>query len=211
MTTNDTLPQRVGHNLRRLRGDHSQTTVAETSQQFGAGWRSGHISHQEAGEFKATHEVVALLQLTLTTLLERPVALGELLGYDSEYLPDSETGEVDSEYWGANQPFELAPGFEVLPSDYLRFLHEDNPQLLIKAANELATLRARFNPSAQEVRIANKLGVDALTLHEYSKKLWGKGFEQARDQLAGAGASPQRKGRYSVQLLEQLREELGRG
>lgn len=211
MTTNDTMPQRIGRNLRRLRGEYSQTTIAETAQKFGAGWRSGHVSHFEAGEFKATLEVVALLQLTLTTLLERSVSLSELLGYDPEYLPDRETGEVDEKYWGANQAFDLAPGFAVLPSDYLRFLHEDDPQLLIDAADGLATLRARFNPSAQEVRMANKLGTDALTLHQWSKQLWGRGFEQERDRLAGPGSSPQRKGRYSVQLLEQLREAQQRG
>lgn len=209
MSTHHTLAQRISHNVRRLRGDHSQATLADASRLFGTSWQSGHISHFEKADYKATHEAVTLLQLSLTTLLERPVALGELLGYDPEYRPDRETGEVDPDYWGANQPFDLGGGFEVLPSDYLQYLRDDDPQHLITAARSLRTLRERFISTPQEEKLARKLGVSPERFRELSQALWGTTFEQRRDQLAGDGASPQRKGRYSVQLLAELREAMG--
>lgn len=57
-----------------------------------------------------------------------------------------------------------------------------------------------------EERLASKLGISAEQLQDWSQQLWGEAIEARRDRLAGEGASPQKKGRVTGKLLDELRQ-----
>ncbi len=73
----------------------------------------------------------------------------------------------------------------------------------VKARNGLAF--AAHSASGSEKRAAKSLGWNIYELYAWSWQLWKTTFSRKRDELAGADASPQRRGIVSRDLMAELK------
>lgn len=217
-----TLADVVGANLRRLRANYPMNELIHAARPYGVTWSAGSISAIERGNARVTIETLSLLQLGLSRLLDRPVHLHELLGYDPNYNPNEHWDEWDEEtqtginhntedYWGADKLVQWTEGSYLYVSDVVAWFENQDPEALAEAfkrAQQLLNLVDRLPAlvTPGEERIAGKLGITAEQLQVWSQELWGEAIEARRDRLAGEGAIPQKKGRVTGKLLDELRK-----
>ena len=71
--------------------------------------------------------------------------------------------------------------------------------------------RMRRRSGLTEYRLATRLGISRDQLASMSFRLWQKTFSERRDQLAGADANAQKRGRISRELRAQLEKALADG
>lgn len=216
-----TLAEVVGKNLRRLRSDYPMFDLITAARPYGVRWGAGSIGSFERGNARVTIETLTLLQLGLSNLLGRTVQLHELLGYDPSYNPNEHWDEWDEEtqtginhneedYWGVDKLVQWSEGSYLFVSDVMAWFDTRDPEVLKKgfeSAQQLLNLIDKLPPvvTPGEERLAKKLGISAEQLQDWSQKLWGEAIEARRDRLAGEGASPQKKGRVSGKLLDEIR------
>lgn len=204
------LPQVIGRNVRKFRGDHTLEDVALSGHGFGAGWSSGSISAIEQGRFKATVETLALLSLSLTYLRgqEYPeIRIGDLLETDLpiELNATMQTDPDSLIQWlgGGRLDAWLSPGaMHVLQkkasaeTERIKGLHFP-PEWVIDTG--------RGGPiTTGEKRLAKRASIDPYELRAWSLHLWGKALEDHRDEIAGPDSTPQKKGRVSRDLLQEV-------
>lgn len=211
-----TIAQVVGENVRKFRGDSTLEDVAIQGKKLGSNWSSGSISAIERGNFKVTIENLLLLSL----------ALGHLKGQGA--VPLSEL--VSGENW-----LMVNDGFRIHRDDLLAYLSgaeigdDSREESYIEAAfaakieakkKELGeivgpwdwgkeeTLQRVASREAlpSEVRIAKRLGIEPRELIVWSQHLWATSFEDQRDIRSGEGASAQKRGRVSRELMEEIRK-----
>ena len=91
-----------------------------------------------------------------------------------------------------NNPINLTDELSATTAEIVEILSGPFPQKL------------NSGPSYGELRIAEKVGMTWEQLREQSVSKWGKGFEQHRDELAGENATPQKRGRVTRKLIEEL-------
>lgn len=217
-----TLAEVVGKNLRRLRSDYPMFDLITAARPYGVQWGAGSIGSFERGNARMTIETLSLLQLGLSRLLDRPVHLHELLGYDPNYNPNEHWDEWDEEtqtginhntedYWGADKLVQWTEGSCLYVSDVVAWFENQDPEALAEGferaqqlLNLIDSLPTLVTPG--EERIAGKLDITAEQLQVWSQELWGEAIEARRDRLAGEGASPQKKGRVTGKLLDELRK-----
>ncbi|MCK6083219.1 hypothetical protein KZX32_06920 [Corynebacterium kefirresidentii] len=217
-----TLPELVGQNLHRLRYRFSLTEFVGVAREYGATWSTSSISAIERGNANVTLEGLGLIQVTLSELLNRPVQLNELLGFDPSYNPNEHWDEWDEEtqtginhneedYWGADKLVQWTNNQFIYVSDVVAWINNPTPDILqagFERAKELLRLAGKLPPvvTPGEERLAAKLGISAEQLQDWAQQLWGEAIEARRDRLAGEGASPQKRGRVSGKLLDELRQ-----
>lgn len=189
---------------------------------FGVTWSAGSISSFERGNARITVETLTLLQLGLSRLLDRSIELHELLGFDPSYNPndhwdewdeETQTGvnQNDEDYWGADKLVQWSEGSYLYASDVVAWFETRDPEVLEKGferAQQLLNLTDKLPAlvTPGEERLAKKLDISAEQLQNWSQQLWGEAIEARRDRLAGEGATPQKKGRVSGKLLDELRQ-----
>ena len=66
-------------------------------------------------------------------------------------------------------------------------------------------------PSTTEDRLAKRSNLAVEELRAWSQHLWRMTIEKKRDEEAGPGATPQKKGRVTRELLDQIHEAMGNG
>lgn len=211
-----TLGQVIGQNVRLLRGSHTLEELATHGRAVGATWSSGSISAIERGDFKTTVETVALLALALDRLrgaeflrgnitsrdllqTDQPIALGKTLATSTEellrFLGGGYSGEV------INTTYHLTQAREGIGEQVAKLESLNLP-------NDSFDLFRRVEEAGPETpateRLAKKIGADPYELRSWSVHLWGKTFEDHRDQIAGPDSTPQKKGRVSRELLEEI-------
>ena len=216
-----TLPELVGQNLRRLRYRFSLTEFVGVAREYGATWSTSSISAIERGNANVTLEGLSLIQVTLSELLGRPVQLNELLGFDPSFNPNEHWDEWDEEtqtgvfhneedYWGVDKLVQWTNNQVLYVSDLVAWINNPTPDILqagFERAKQLLRLAGKLPPvvTPGEERLAKKLDISAEQLQDWSQQLWGEPIEARRDRLAGEGASPQKKGRVSGKLLDEIR------
>ena len=220
--TNDhpTLPEVIGQNLKRLRGDHTMDELATAGRRIGAKWSSGSIGAMETGAFKPTIETLAALALALDRLNGEPMkgktTISELIETDGQielagivtnsaalakFLSGSPSGAViDWNYVNADVRNQVL--------DYTdRLANLNLPDMDIEEA--IAALDGP--PSTTEDRLAKRSNLAVEELRAWSQHLWRMTIEKKRDEEAGPGATPQKKGRVTRELLDQIHEAMGNG
>lgn len=217
-----TLSQVIGRNVQRLRGDHTLEEVATQGRRFGARWSGGSVRAIEQGEFKETLETIALLALALDgldperkTIGDGKITVWDLLQTDQSIILGTKvrtTVERLLDFLGGAPSGSLYDGRQVLAGleEGLRELTEKVESLNLpnQTLQLLEDIEDAGPESATEHRLAKKIGVDVLELRAWSVYLWGKSFESHRDQEAGPGATPQKKGRLSRDLLSEIQQAM---
>lgn len=213
------LPQVIGANVRRLRGEFTMEQLANEGRAYGVSWSAGSIGAIERGAFKPTIETLAALTLALSTLglkegqAHGKVALSELIQSNGtiELNPSIWTETDDLEHWLRDSHLDV----RVSPAALRSMTSRANARL-----DEVKSMRfpegyvidtTAFNePSDTEMRLSKKAGIDPLELQVWARELWGRPIEDQRDVLAGDGATPQKKGRVSRELMHEVTEAIKR-
>lgn len=209
-----TIPQVIGENVKRLRGDFTLEDLASYGRSIGATWSSGSVRAIERGDFKATIETIALLALALDRLTddgtktmrgaitsrdllqtEGKIELGNKYATNTErlleFLGGGTSGTVmDMDHFGTKVKSAM---------DQMKSLNLPSG-MLVSNMEEME----RHPVTPTEERLAKRIGIDVLELRNWAWHLWGTTFERQRDNLAGEGASPQKKGSVSPQLLDEI-------
>ncbi|MEJ6013387.1 hypothetical protein WG936_06015 [Corynebacterium sp. H127] len=211
-----TIAQLVGENVRRLRGDFTLEDLAFAGKRLGSNWSSGSISSIERGNFKVTIENLLLLSIALGEMKEQPaVPLSELLSgegwlritpvlrFPQDMLRGYLSGiRVDD---GEKKDSIVKSSFEVAPEDIEKEREKFPGPWNLR--EEISLVRAMIRQTQPvEERIAKRLDMDPRHLKIWVQYLWDTSFEEQRDIRAGDGASAQKRGRVSRELMEEIRK-----
>lgn len=212
------LPQVVGRNARRFRGDHTLENVATYARDLGAKWSSGSVSAIESGRSKCTVETLATLSMALTALrqfdggAQDSVTITDLLQTEEEILI-TQTYSVTSgqllEWLGGEGPGNAFLDMEKVTRNldaYAEFLKSLN--LPPNSAKFFMIHSNEMPETPGDVRLAKKAGIHVDELRAWAFHLWEKSFENHRDEIAGPDSTPQKKGRVSRELLGQIQEAM---
>lgn len=210
------LPHVIGLNVEKIRGANTRDNVADHGRTYGAPWSGGSIRAIERGEFKATVETLALLALALTDLRgdDGPgVTIADLLETDQkiQLTESAQTTPANLQDWLAGGGVDAL----VDPSDMVRgmmrpFLSEMEELADLNHPKEFDSMRGvkkvqSFGPATStERRLAKRIGIHPHEFRAWSLHLWGEMFEDHRDEIAGPGATAQKKGNVSKPLLDEI-------
>lgn len=210
-----TIEQIVGRNIRRAR-ERTGLTLSEISKElrgYGISWSTGRLGDIEAGRGTASVQVVVMLALVLSSLggsVVRPVDLlhaevpvligpghamrpGPFNELVEQGLPDAEVGMfTDSEVRlrsAFSSMYDALEGIGTVVS-------------LAQAGKAIETF------SDADYRNARRLQVDRNAYIGACLRLWGRLLSEETEARAPEGASPQKKGRITRELLGSLRGQL---
>ncbi|MGO3067515.1 helix-turn-helix domain-containing protein [Corynebacterium casei] len=216
-----TLAQVVGKNVRNLRGAHTLDDVAAYGRKFGATWSSGSVSAIERGNFKVTIETLIFLAFALDQVrgaetVGDGLTIRDLL--DSDELIDFGANTIRTTTSDLMKFLSGQPSGHVLNMEHAMDLFSEQLKDWVGEMDEmnLPTNLASFHIGVEEggtetrtdIRLAKKIGIHPYELRSWAIELWGKNFESRRDEVAGKDATPQKKGRVSRQLLNEIQEAM---
>lgn len=215
------LPQVIGQNVRRLRGDRTMDELATAGRIAGVRWSSGSIRAIETGTFKPTIETLAALTLAIDRLngekLRGKTTLFDLLKTDGQIQLTTEIVSSDESLrrFLSGEPSgsvidqkQLRKDIATRVTEYAERLNSLNlPDLDIEDFINLEGAPA----STTEERLAKRAGIQVEELRMWAHFLWSKTIEEKRDEIAGEGATPQKKGRATRGLITQILDEMNNG
>lgn len=218
----DSIPVVLGRNVRAIREHHGLTMadVAKEVRSYGVKWSTGRLTQVEHGEGAATIQLLLVLALTLSDLTGEKVTPELLLTTDADVqlTPDQElTGQAFTDVFAGRTTTLLAhdiPEGVQQASETVQRVLETNSVLgdilggdvtfgAIRAANKARTLA--------DERAARKLGLTDTEFLAWSVRLWGKMMSAEVEERAEPGATPQKKGRITRQLMDEMRGAVDRG
>jgi transcriptional regulator with XRE-family HTH domain len=176
----------IGRNARNLRLDAGITldAVAQASRRYGLNWTTGRVIEIEKGKYTPTLSTLFTLTHILGALSGRPLTVRALLGGgDDIAVTDTVTlsaAAVGSYFEGEPVVFPEPP------------VDDDAPPHLVARTN----LTDRW--------AAKALDIDIPTLTGLSLALWNGTFSEERDRRAGPGATKQRKGQFTRELIREI-------
>jgi len=215
-----TVAEVVGRNVRKLRGGHTADVLARAARREGLKWGSGRVSELEAGKVSPTLPTLFVLAQALHVVTGQSVSLADLVRADglirindklevkagklvesvSESPVDLTLGDLPGD------PHKRALTAAQGAVDSMRGLPE---YLLHTKASESSHVDARFGET--EERIAKSLGISRTRMNLESAYLWRDAFSTERDRRAGPDANPQKRGRVSRELKDELRASVRHG
>jgi len=214
-----TVAEVVGRNVRRLRGGHTADELARAARREGLKWGSGRVSELEAGKVSPTLPTLFVLAQVLGNVTKRPVSLADLVQTDgsirvndqlvvrAEKIAESVSAEpvqlVVRDVEGESE--RVHDGMQGVIAE-LAALPDHLRDLLSSASSEIAQ-----RSGETEDRIAKSLGISLMRMNLESAHLWRDAFSAERDRRAGPDANPQKRGRVSRELKDELRASVRRG
>lgn len=216
-----TIPQVVGVNLRTIRHQYGLTLndVSKALRSFGFNWSTGRLGDIEAGRGSATVQMVLGLSMALSEACEEPISPLQLLRSEAPVSLDGKWLAVKGEVFErllSGQQHSVRPGTdtpgpnegEVLERfDALLSRDEKAPETADAGAS--AVLSADWDLA--DSRAAKRLNMRDEDFQRLCVDTWGHLLSVEVRQRADHGASPQKKGRITRQLLEELKAGVERG
>jgi transcriptional regulator with XRE-family HTH domain len=194
----DTIPVVLGRNVRRLRtsGGLTLAAVAEEVRSYGVRWSTGRITRIEQGDGSVTVETLIVLSLGLSELLGTAVTPAQLLSSDDP-VQLGEGVAVRSDALG-----------EVLAGRKTSLLLDDVEgavEALAQTTRQVSETRATVHAGLAEERAARKLGWSDEELSQLALSLWGRSLSVEARARAGEGATPQKVGHVTRELMAELK------
>ena len=216
MCVTNSMAEVAGRNARRLRLNTRPTPtledLARAVRTYGLRWSTGSVGSFESGRTVGlTLETLVAVAAGLGDAIGRAVTLQELFadGGDVAVNPDLTirlsklqavlSGEV-VRLGAVRPPRGAASGLRTWP-----------PTPTAWWSGVSASLHAKvfFDFREGDVRMCKNIGVEPDVGAMAMAKLWKKTFVARRDELAGPGAKPQRRGQISRRLKAELQELIG--
>ncbi|MHA7287124.1 hypothetical protein ACX80I_12655 [Arthrobacter sp. MDT3-44] len=195
-----TVAEVVGANLKEMRAQYD-ITLAELSRwlrfALGLNWSTGRLADVESGRGSATVQVVLALSLAISDIsgeevppghfliTDKPVVLGPTMTLVGPVLREVFDGEKLS-----------------LEIDDLHRGRERESEIVNRAHRGLLPPADQW--SLTDERAAKKLGISRDQLTQRSLRLWGVLLSEEVRRQANPDDSPQKKGRLTRVLMEQL-------
>lgn len=203
--TEQTFAEVIGKNVKNIRQEKNLTMeqLATAGKAIGMSWSAGSIGSIENGSFKPTIETI----LALAYVLNNVDYLAWKTGTEWEFDPV----QLDQLLEGAST-LAVTEKKVVTKEELSRWLSGTSRFRLHTSASEKDRLKNNMSkflePEVQttsgEQRIAKKAGISPALLRTTAEQLWGKRFEDYRDEIAGAEATPQKKGRVTRDLIGEI-------
>lgn len=213
------LAQVIAENVRRIRADKTMDQLATEGRSLGMNWSSGSIGAIEQGRFRPSLDVLAALADALGALHDPDsdtpaIPISELVQTDGTIQIGSRTVTTPDSLveWLAGGPLSLYPSeteIDETRDKLVSYLERLKPLSSIKGF-KVSDLRKLGATTPGEKRLAKKINVDPLELKAWSQRLWDMSIEEKRDEVAGEGSTPQKKGRVSRDLLEEITNAMNR-
>lgn len=226
----------VGQTVRHLRGGRTQDEVASAMRALGFTWTQATVTELENGRRRLVLEESLGLLAALHAVTGEDLRLADLLDVDGHDLRpiDGLTGGVEINDFMRLDPGavrKLLAG-ESWPSSVseddiaVRVIGPDSDtsewlaaEIDRRSAKILDVLLSTMTASEQEaVRVeaggeaerkaARRLGLPPELVAAAARALWGRSLSAERDERAGAGATPQRRGRMTRDLLAELTHQV---
>lgn len=170
-------------------------------------WGTGRVADLEAGRVSPTLPTLLALCQALSDVTGQPVALADLLaGSGAVDVGDvaAPLASVRTALRGAPVELQGESTLAALKRSFLRQLAErTDEQLAPRHKGQLWLIHRQYGEA--EERAARQLDVTKTALLEAMRALWGQALSVERDKRAGAGASPQTKGRITRALKTELK------
>lgn len=213
------LPDVVGGNARRLRGDATADQLAKAARRAGLNWGTGRISDLEHGRVSPTISMMVALAEALHSVRGTPITLADLVEHDG--LVQLTTTEAVKgaalQRFLRGEPVELLigdmPNSEELEAELKAALatmvaeRSKLPAILGSVPLE-TVMEVQRQAGETEARIAKALGVPASAVAAASAHLWGRTLSAERDRRAGENANAQDRGRITRQLRAEIQAVL---
>lgn len=217
------IRKRVGMNVREMRTQRKVTAeeLARNMKGLGFSWSVSRVSDLERGDKSVSIPELIALAFSLSTA-NSPVKLSELFD-GSEPILLSEKMSITTEHM--MQIFEGEPlslGIKDWPLRYQQFMDtiEKSGPLVTASAKELDRFNAEgvdanavegayASIGLAELKAAKALGITMAELIGACLALWGRTLTVERDSRA-EGLRGQAKGHVTRQLLDELREHIGK-
>lgn len=189
--------------------------VATAARHLGANWSSGNISAIEKGKGRATLQNLLILTYALGRVNGRQVRPTELLESLPEWIDvgvgrNMTTDGALSSWWKDG----LDP-LSGIPPEGAQFINSSSvepPEGHVVVRPSDYTQPASKRVTTTDERLAKSMGLPPEVFRWWSERLWGRGFEDERDDRAGNAATAQKKGRVSRtmkdEMLTDMRSEL---
>lgn len=225
-----TIAEVVGENAHaaRVEDGHTLADVTRAANTIGVKWSPGRVAHIEAGD----------RELSVDTLIQLGLALSELTGYQisPKWLLTAESEDEvtlrgnEHAIFGeslnaiiAGDEFELTTSMVVGGQEFAADMVRSATRALtgaMRRVGEVSGRRVTFGDykhlqagiELSDERVMKKLSLDESDYLGLCFSLWGQTLSEEVAALAPEGASPQKKGRISRELLGDLRraqEKLG--
>lgn len=219
MTEDPTFAQVIAENVRRLRGEHTMDAVASEARHLGVKWASGNIATIEKGKVRPTLQNLLILTYALGRVNRRQIRPTELLLTEQDIdpgFPTLRTTAHDLTHWW-NTGDDALHLTQKAAAEFHRSITENLAEKLAQAGEQFDRMPADLQAGWDEVerrittgdeRIARSAGIAPRMFRLWSEHLWGRGFEDERDERAGEGASAQKKGRISRGMKAEIREKI---
>lgn len=212
-----TIPQVVGVNLRAIRTEYGLTLndVAKALRSFNLRWSTGRLGDIEAGRGSATVQMVLGLAMALSEACDVPISPLRLLRSDAPVALDGKflvvKGDVFERLLKGEQ-HAIEPGRDTPGPSEWEILERFDALLTQDHAPESATVaNATGEPALSpewdlaDSRAAKRLDMRDEDFQALCLDKWGHLLSVEVRQRADPSASPQKKGRITRQLLEELR------
>lgn len=191
------LAQVIGENVRRLRGDKRMDDVAREARNLGLNWATSRVSAIEDGRFKPTLDTLVVLAVAVgRATIGTPLELEQLIQTDRRIeitgMFSMTPGNLARWVAGA-ETVKVHPGPDV-----------SYEQLSTSVRAHLSNMRSF---SEAENRAAKDLGLNPRQFIQAAHRLWGRSFTEERDSRAGTDPSPQKLGRITRVLKDEMRNE----
>lgn len=221
-----TVAEVVGRNMKRTRerGGLTLDEVAREARVYGHRWNTGRVSRMERGEGSVTVDLLLFIAYLLGNLLGEAVRPADLLRSDEgiQIAPRAtlnpgkaaqalEAG--DSGLWTSD----LVEGDDLIDEEMeqVRARYDGVGEVLRpvgmtpRTAEQLDEAHRAW--SLSDERAARKLGLSQGRFTAWSIRLWGRLMSAEVERRSPAGATPQKKGRITRELLAELQEVMSRG
>lgn len=204
----------IGGNLRSIRAEYELTmdAVARAVREYGQYWSTGRVSDIESGRGAASLEVLVVLAFALSDLTKKSVGPSDLLRTSAGVeLGDgfALTGNAFIEVvQGDRGPNDLDVADVVGAEDEMRALVERGIEALGRYGHGLTVGQirgARKEWRDADQRAARKLGLTDEEFMGLCLRVFGRLMSAEAEERAGEGATPQKRGRVTRGLLEELR------
>lgn len=204
----------AGAEARKLRQDAGKSLedVARAVRSYGLPWSTGRVGDFESGRAGPDMRTLLVVAAALGTVIGRPVELADLFaGSGDVAITDVVTikrAVLRATLAGQAVKLPLPKGVESvaltlrIPSNRVipKGVRGVDPDVLHRVLGELRE---------SDVRMCQRIGVEPYWGAAAMAKLWGRTFVAERNQRAGPGANPQRRGQISRQLKAELQELMG--
>jgi transcriptional regulator with XRE-family HTH domain len=206
----------IGEYVHECRTEYGLTLdqIATESRRYGSNWNSSSIKKLEGGQVAATLENMLMIARAINSLTGGDRSLADIFPDDEDMDIGERTvaaGELRKALSGSPVLFEASPGAgtatqmtEAIASSVPEMMRQVSGVIISSLPADDRSEVEAHEPSLAEHRAARKLGVAPSAVAALCWTRYGRFLDDEAAYRAGEGASPQKRGRETRGIVEEL-------